>query len=69
MNSNELIFSDNYKHRLRKSTREKRKQHARIRSSVPVTSVQKTGKCSKCDKKDVCRLIEQECTDLCNRYH
>ncbi|WP_319506899.1 hypothetical protein [uncultured Methanolobus sp.] len=63
------ILSDNYKHRLRKSTREKRKHHARIRSSTPVTSVQKTGKCSRCDKRDMCHLVEQGYDDICNYYH
>ena len=64
------FFVDNWKPRLRKTTREKSKQASRTKGTKqhirkPDAPVQKPAKCQTCDKLNVCQLVEQGCTDIC----
>ncbi|WP_292467434.1 hypothetical protein [Methanolobus sp.] len=66
------FFVDNWKPRLKKSTREKSKQATWVKASKQLIQktdvpVQKPSKCLTCDKLNVCQLVEQGCTDIC-RY-
>lgn len=63
MESSELFFVDDYKHRLRKSTRERHepRHHRRIPHAL------RHGKCDDCDQMAECKLIGQGWTDICHK--
>jgi len=72
MNANEqdiTFFVDNWKPRMKKSTRERSKHATRIKAKQHIQKngihAQKSGKCQTCDKLNVCQLVEQGCSDIC----